>query len=377
MKYSAIVLSLVCICSCSPVETTTQPDTTEVAHEEEVILTPAQLAALNIQFGKIETRALSNMVRVTGVLDVPPQNMVTISAPLGGFVKQTSLLQGMRVQKGDVIVTLEHPDYIQLQQDYLETKNQLEFLELEYNRQQELAAENINAAKTLQQAKSNFLSAKAKLEGLQSRLKLINLSPQGIESGEIKSTISLVSPINGYVSQVNVNLGMYVNPTDVMFKIVDTAHLHAEAQVFEKDLMKLKAGQRVWVTLAYENSPRQATVYLIGKEISTDRSVRVHCHLTKEDPSLIPGMFFSGVIEVGDEKVMALPSGAIASFEGKSYIFLKKEDTAFQWVEVITGHSDAGYTEVTLPEGFDLNSDIVISGTYALISKLKNTEEEE
>ncbi len=362
-------------CNKSNQEALAQADSTRQASTE-VTLTDEQVKTLDITLGKIEKRVLSNTIKVNGMLDVPPQNLVTISAPLGGFVKYTELLQGMKVKKGQVIAVMEHADYIQLQQDYIDSKNQLEFLEIEYKRQQELASENVNSAKTLQLSKSNFLTMKAKAEGLRAKLKLINISPAEIENGEIKNTISIIAPISGFVTQVNVNIGAYVNPTDVMFKLVDTDHLHAEAQVFEKDLTKLKIGQRVLISLTNETTPRIAKVYLIGKEISSERTVRVHCHLEKEDPSLIPGMYFSALIEVGDNSVNALPEDAIVSYEGKDYIFIGNSNNTFTMVEIKNGVTESGYTEIILPDGFDTAVSVVTNGTYALISKLMNAEEE-
>lgn len=348
----------------------------ETESSNELVLTEDLVKKLNLEVGKIEKHTLGATVKVNGVLDVPPQNLVTISAPLGGFVKQTELLQGMKIKKGQVLALMEHPDYIQLQQDYLDAKDQLELLELDYKRQQELAAENVNSTKTLQQAKSNFNRTKVKAEGLKARLAMINITPSALESGTIKQTISITSPISGYVSQVNVNLGMYVSPTDVMFKIVDTDHLHAEVQVFEKDITKLKIGQHMRFTLVNESVERIADVYLIGKEISAERTVRVHCHLEEEDSTLIPGMYFSGVIEVGDKPVLAVKSDAIVNFDGKDYLFVLKAKNTFELVEIKAGVTDAGFTEVMLPEGFDVSASIVIQGTYTLISQLKNTEEE-
>ncbi len=378
MKFLGIIFSglLFIHSSCS----TSNEDTgaqlmNEPLATDEVTLTDQQIKTLNITLGKIEKHELSSAVKVNGVLDVPPQNLVTISAPLGGFVKYTELLQGMKIRKGQVLAVMEHADYIQLQQDYLESKNQLEYLELEYKRQQELATENVNSAKVLQLAKSNYMSMKAKYEGLRSKLKLINITVSEIEDGEIKNSIYIVSPIAGYVTQVNVNIGMYVNPTDVMFVIVDTDHLHAEAQVFEKDLIKLKIGQQVLITLTNEATPRRANVYLIGKEISSERTVRVHCHLEKEDTDLIPGMYFSALIETGDHEVAALPESAVVSFEGREYLFTNNDKNTYRLVEIKTGVTAAGYTEVILPDHVDQTASFVTNGTYALISKLKNTDE--
>src|SRR6185436_7891150 len=124
---------------------------------------------VGIKLGKAEDRALSGTLSVTGVLDVPPQNLVNITAPFGGFLRSTSLLQGMHVNKGAVIATVENPEYIQLQQDFLDTKGQSEFLESEHQRQQELAKESINAQKTLQKAVADLNSMKAKNNGLRAK----------------------------------------------------------------------------------------------------------------------------------------------------------------------------------------------------------------
>jgi cobalt-zinc-cadmium efflux system membrane fusion protein len=345
----------------------------------EVKLTDEQIKSIGIQLGSAETRSLSGNIKANGVLDVPPQNLVSISAPLGGFVKSTELLQGMHVKKGQIIVTLEHPDYIQLQQDYLDNKSQLEFLEQEYNRQLDLSKENVNALKSLQQAKSNYLGTKARAEGLRAKLKLVNINPTEIENGGIKNSVGIYSPIDGFVAEVNVNLGKHVNPTDVMFRIVDTDHLHAEAQVFEKDIPKLKIGQLVRITLTNERKERLAKVYLIGKEITPERTLRVHCHLEGEDSNLIPNTYFSALIETGSNTVLALPESAIVNFEGKYFLFVEKDATkhTYQLLEITVGASDNGFVEVSL-EGSsldDLKNKIVTKGAFELLNVLKNVEE--
>jgi cobalt-zinc-cadmium efflux system membrane fusion protein len=347
-----------------------------IERPNEVVLSNAQFRSINIQLGSVESRSLSASIKANGMLDVPPQNLVSISAPLGGFVKSTELLQGMHVKKGQIVVVLEHPDYIQLQQDYLDYKNQLEFLEQEYNRQVDLARESINAVKTLQHSKSTYLSTKAKVEGLKAKLKLVNINPAEIESGEIKNSVNIISPISGFVSQVNVNIGMHVNPTDIMFRIVDTEHVHAEAQVFEKDIPKLKVGQLAHILLSNETKERLAKVFLIGKEITPERTVRVHCHLEGEDANLIPGTYFSAIIETELNSVSALPLQAIVNFEAKHFVFVEKDGSShrYELLEIKTGASDGGYVEIDSSlKGF--NNKIVVNGAFELLNALKNVEE--
>ena len=351
--------------------TTAQP--TEIAH---VRLSQEQQKLLGIVLGQPILRSMNGTLKANGMLDVPPQNMVTVSAPLGGFVKSTELLQGMKVKKGQTVIVLQHPDYIQLQEDYLTSKNQLEFLDLEYKRQEELSKENVTAAKALQQAKSNYFGTKAKVQGLRAKLKLININPQELENGEIQNTISIPSPISGFVTEVNVNIGMHVNPTDVLFKIIDTEHLHAEAQVFEKDVPRLKIGQQVRVYLSNENKERLAKVFLIGKEITAERTVRVHCHLEGEDPSLIPGLYFKALIETDPQQVTTLPNEAVVDFENKQYVFVEQKAGVLEYemIEISKLKSEEDFTEVALPSSI-AGRKIVLKGTFALLSILKNTEE--
>lgn len=352
----------------TPTETTTAT--------AQVKITEEQYKRLGIELGKPSARIISSVIKANGMLDVPPQNLVSISAPLGGFVKKTELLQGMRVKKGQTIVELEHPDYIQLQEDYLMTKNQLEYLELEYQRQEELAKEKVSAAKDLQMAKSNYLAARAKLLGLKAKLELVNIDATALSNGDLKNTVAIPSPISGFVSQVNINLGMYVSPSTTMFRIVDTEHLHAEVQVFEKDLPRLKIGQRVLLQLANESHEREADVYLIGKEITPERTVRVVCHLKREDPQLIPGLFFSARIETDKSTVNALPAEAVLLFEGQYFVFVEKQPLVFELMPVQAGITENGFTHVTMPAEQG-SKPIVTKGAYFLLGILKNGGDEE
>lgn len=352
-------------------------------HEEEtgvVELTAEQFKTVGITYGKLENRQISGALKVNGLLDVPPQQQVSIAVPMGGFIKQTELLQGMRVKQGEVIAVLENLDYIQLQQDYLETKSQLEYANKEYERQQELSKENVNALKTFQQAKATWQTLLAKENGLRQKLGMLNVNIPALEKGNIQRTVNVVSPISGYVTQVNVNLGQFVTPADVLFRIVNTAHLHAELTVFEKDIPKLKIGQLVRFTLANETKQREATIHLIGREISPERTVRVHCHLEQEDTQLLPGTYLQALIETGGGNVKALPDAAIVGFENKSYVFLKQpgSDSTFHFKmqEVQRGNTEQGYTEVTLPAN-ELDAEVVVTGAYDLLAKMKNSGEHE
>jgi cobalt-zinc-cadmium efflux system membrane fusion protein len=382
------VVLLVCLVACN--SKTPEPkaapevhDTT--AHEEqEVSVTAEQYKTAGITTGVISYRNLSGTIKVNGLLDVPPQQMISVSAPLGGFLQSSEMLQGKRVRKGEVIAIMQDPAYIQLQQDYLEYKSQQEYLQAEYQRQQELAVENVNAAKALQQAKANYESMQARLSGVKARLRLINVNFQQLDKGNIQNTIPLYAPISGFVTEVNMNIGKYANPADVLFEIVDPSHVHAELTVFEKDIAHIKIGQKVKFLLSNETKERTATVYLIGREIDKDRTVRIHCHLDNEDASLLPGMYLTAYVETSQAQQPALPNEAILYYEGRHYIFIRDAEAGnagkqhFLLTAVETGVSENGYTAVHLPAALDAGkTQVVLKGAYDLLGILKNSEEEE
>ncbi len=378
-----LLVLFVSLAACQPESPQTVTDATkktDSAASNLVSLTSEQYQTVGIELGNTEQRTISGTLKVNGLLDAPPQNLVSISPPMGGFLKSTPLLQGMPVKKGQVIAVIENLDFIQLQQDYLDSKSQLDFLEAEYQRQQELNKENVNAVKTLQQARAQYQSMLAKVQGLQAKLRFINLNPAKIGQGNIQPAIQLYSPITGFVTQVHGNLGSYINATSVLFQIVDPEHLHAELTIFEKDISQIKVGQKVRFTLANETRERTATVYLIRKEIEADRSVGVHCHLDQEDNNLLPGTYLTAWIETGNEAVPTLPESAIINAGDKKYIFVQKAKTDkgadFEQIAVQTGNIENGFVEIVSFGKSKPAHPIVLKGAYDLWATMTNTEEE-
>ena len=170
--------------------------------------------------------------------------------------------------------------------------------------------------------KGKISSLEGTIGAISSKLKAIGINPASVTNSNFISVISIHTPISGYVTQVHTNIGAYVNPTDELFRIVDTKHLHTELTVFEKDVQKLKIGQKVRFTLANESIKRTAKVYLIGKEINNERTEHIHCHLDKEDTKLLPGMYLKALVETGNKNVTALPEKAVIEFQGRKYFFV-------------------------------------------------------
>ncbi|MDZ4759395.1 MAG: efflux RND transporter periplasmic adaptor subunit [Bacteroidota bacterium] len=346
-KFSIIILLFVLTaCSAKEEKKNASSKDTCAADQKTISLTKEQFENSEIETGIIETKNLNGILKVNGKLDVPPQNLISVSAPIGGFLKSTGMLEGMHVIKGQVIAVIEHPDIVQLQQDFVEAKSKFDFLEQEYKRQQLLSKENVNSTKVMQQTQSDYNISQAKYKALEEKIRMAGIDKNNILSGNISGTISVRSPINGYITKINVNIGRMVNQQDIMFEIVDTEHLHAELTVFEKDITKIKPGQKVRFTLA--NDPDKeltATVHLIGRLFDDSRSVRIHCHLDKEDKELLPGMFINAIVELNGGNVNCVPVNAIVKENDKEYIFIKEVKMNCGKHELCTGHEECPLEE--------------------------------
>ena len=350
---------------------------------DQVTLTTDQYKIAEIQLGTVQMRNLSSVIKVNGVIDVPPQNVVSISAPLGGYVKSSGLLPGQPVRKGQVVAVIENAEFIDIQQEYLESTSRMVFLGQELKRQQELRKEDINSAKTLQQVSSEYNMMRVKINALSQKLSLIGISTKALQAGRIVKTSNLYSSINGYVTASNVNRGKYVQPSDVLFELANKSDMHLALDVFEKDVRKINPGQPIRFSLASETDyNRTARVFLIGKSTEEDGTIPVHCHLDiSNDPALLPGMYVKALIATRTEDVQALPVEAIIQSDAKDYIFVQT-DTAqgkvnFKMIPVIKGTEQEGFVAITFPANFNpANAKIVIKGAYALLSAMKNVEEE-
>lgn len=359
-------------------ETSEAPTAGEGETESDLVtLSAAEQQAAGLKTGTLTTRPLGTGLAVTGTLDVPPESAVSITAPLGGFVENTGLLQGMRVRRGQVLATIRNPAFVQLQQDYLETRSRLDYARTELARQKELYEQEVAPQKNYQRAQADYHALHVQTEAQAARLRLAGL-PIG---GRIVTTATLRAPRAGFVRAVNVTVGQAVTPTDALFELVDPEHLHVELTVFERDVARVQKGQLIRFTLASDSTARRertARVYLVGRAIGEDRTVRVHGHLDQEnDPALLPGLFVRAQIETGRTNAPTLPDAALVRFEGQHYAFVVEAAGRYRLTPVTLGRSEDGYTEVTLTAPRTAPVRFVTEGAYSLLAKLKNTEEEE
>lgn len=368
MKTIIFLLTLTFLFSCGSSQQEAKNETKD--QQNHIKLSPSQINSLGIELGKITNEPLALRIYASGMIDVPPQNKSYIAIPFGGFIKRIEVLDGMRVKKGQLLMVVEHAEIIALQQEFLELIGQNEFLELEYTRQKELFDNESGSAKNYQQAKSAYMVNKAKLNGLELKLEMANVNLTQLRKGQIERSQRILSPFDGVITKVTANVGAFAEPKDNLMEIIDLQHAHAELTIFEKYLAYLKVGQDVKVNFIDSSSSRQAKVFVIGQDISPERTFKVHCHFEEMPNQIIPGSFLNAEISTLEHQMHTLPQEAIVEQEGKHIVFIAEGNNFYQVEVEVLMTQDGKIAIESNSMNRLLHSQIVTKGAYELLAIL-------
>ncbi|NVO86688.1 efflux RND transporter periplasmic adaptor subunit [Hymenobacter terrestris] len=383
MKYAPLLLLLL-LTACGSDKTAEPVETAAPApppSPDEVRLNLAQEKAAGVETGGFVWKNMTSDVQANGVIDVPPQSMAAISAIMGGYVQSVAVLPGQRIAKGGTVAVLRHPDYIQLQQQYLQSKARVQFLTQELDRQKILDAEDVGAKRKLQQARADYASEQATLRATTAQLRLLGVPMARLNRGDITPSVALTSPIGGYVKSVSINPGQYVNPQDVLVEVVDRSDLHLELQVFERDIARVKIGQRILFKIPSRGSDEDLTarIFLVGKAFNDgpQRTVSVHAHLEPERDDVLPGQYVAAHIQTAGRRQSTLPEDAVVQAGEFSYVFTQTKPGTYRRYRVQTGPSENGDVALTLLDTGADTTRFVRHGAYFLDAELKKGQEEE
>jgi membrane fusion protein, heavy metal efflux system len=349
--------------------------------EEEVMLSQQQFDALKMKIDTLTLRNMSGYVEANGSLEVPPQNEAAITTVVGANVVSIEVIEGDKVNKGQVVAYLSHPNIIQAQTDFLNAYSNSNFLKKNYERQQKLYEAGVGSGANFQKAEAEYEASKAMVNGLEAQLKILNVNTTSVRNGTIAQRIALRSPIEGFVQKVEVKTGQYVEPQTELFEIVNTHHVHADLMVFEKDVYKVQKGQKVNFTVqSIPDTELTAEIYSVSKTFEDNpKAVHVHAEIENKKGNLIPGMYIQGKIQVDITETKALPESAIIKEGDRYYVFsVEKEnnDWSFKPIEVILGTKDGDWVSVQFTEEVESKTQFAYNNAYYLNAEMKKGEAE-
>lgn len=345
--------------------------------EGNIEISEKQFQSSHMKLGKWEKKEFYSVIRVNGRIDVPPKNKASISSYFGGSVMDILVLTGEEVKKGQTLIILENPEYIQVQQDYLEAKGQLSYLKSDYERQKALFENKATSQKNYLKAESEYTITRVRLESLAKKLKLMNIDPSTLSVENMQTTINLTSPVQGFVTEVHVTKGSFLNPSELTVSVVNTDHLHLELNVFERDLSKVRIGQSIAFRIQ-DNTDKeyQATVYLVNKNIDPKtRTVALHGHLVDEKLSLElnPGMYAEASIYSRPELEYSIPKNALVESEGNYYVLIMTNSIEGNYTfikkKIDIGKTNGGYVQILNTQEFNEQTDFLVDGAFNLISE--------
>ena len=378
MRHIYIVYSLLMLTLTGCEEKKVDNETQEQSVSSDTLtLTSEQVKNISITYGNIESKQISSEIKVQGMIDLPPQNIISVNFSLGGYLKSTKLIPGMKVSKGEVIAMMEDQSIVQLQQDYLLAKAKHDLVKKDYERQKTLYDANASTSKNLQQVESELKIQSINMGSLAEKLKMIGVDVSNLNAGNIKGQVPVRSTINGYVSKVHVNTGKYVQPAETLFELIDPDDIHVALTLFEKDIPNVKKGDLVKVALMQEPDKQyEAEVILVNRNIDGDRTAMAHCHFLNHPANILPGMFVEAVISAKNKQSFVLPEEAIIQAGNKKYVYVTVGENRFKMIEVSTGQISQGFVEILSDPNTFKKDAIVIGNAYKLYS-IKSIESEE
>ena len=349
--------------------------------------TEEQIKTVGIQMGSIESKELSNTIKVSGMLTVPNQNKAFVTPSYSGIVRSLYVQPGSYVTRGKVIATIANPDLIVMQQQLQQVNGQIKMAELEVTRAQQLYKGNAAPLKKFQQAQTDLATLRSQRSGLQKQLGSIGAT-QGYSSA-----LSVRAPISGTVSKVIAQIGSNVDMASPIAEIVSNAALHLDIYVYEKDLGKVQPGQTIHFTLT--NSPGKeydAKITSIGTAFEGEsKTVPVHAQVFGDRAGLIDGMNVTAVISLDNQTAASVPTEAIVNDKGQDFIFImqnkdnkegdnkktvEEKEISFEKIPVAKGVTDLGYTQITPLKPMPPNAKIVTKNAFFILAKLNNKGEE-
>ncbi|SEH32962.1 efflux RND transporter periplasmic adaptor subunit [Chryseobacterium culicis] len=344
-------------------------------NKNSVHLTEKQIQSVGLTTTAIQNRNMQKLIRLNGKAEIAPSHISSVSSIMGGHIKSINVINGSHFNKGQVLAVVEDPQFIQLQQDYLVTKAQLEAARLNFNRQKELNTSKASSDKTMQTAQADYSTLNATLKGLEEKLRIIGINAKGLSTGNIRSKINIYAPFTGFVSKILVNNGQYINPADTLFELINPAGLLLELKIFENDMNDVKAGQEI---LVYNNQNPEikfnAKIVSVVPSIENRGSATAIAKLSSVNTELVKGMYVNAEVNISSRYTQGLPNEAVVSFENKNYVFEDLGKFNYKMIPIVTGISDDQFTEI-LKADFLKDKKIVQKGAYSLLMMLKNKAE--
>lgn len=372
MRYTKFFILILWLASCSETPPMATSPMEEQSASELLSISEQQFAASDFALGKVSLAKFEESLKVNGTVYLPESKQAIVSTLMPGTLGPIRLAPGQWVQKGQVLFRVTNPVLINLQQDFLIARENVELLREEYLRQQELAAANISLKKDLLAVQTNLRTTEVKVTALAQKLKLYGIDPEQLSVDSITASVPITAPISGYVADIYANEGMFLEPGVKALAIRNTNGIQLRLNLLEKDWAALKKGQLVQFSVPGNTGKTfRARIQTIQPMVDEQQMIPVYCTIEESaKKSLVSGMFVTAQIVTTGTESMALPEAAVVKLD-RQYFVLKlvtreADQLQFEKIPIEERLRQQGMVQVE-NTNWDRDDQFLVKGAYYLV----------
>lgn len=341
----------------------------DLENSETILFTNAQLKQVQLDTTHIIEKEVSKTITVNGITRLKPENEMEVTSLIDGQFKNSKLVEGMFVTKGQVLAQLDNFEILDLQEQYLVAKAKYQLAQANFERQSELNKTQSASNKVVQQAKFEFNQQAILVETLGAKLKILGINPQVLNEHDLQKALSIRAPFTGYIDKVMVTNGMYITSNTPMFKIINASDLLVQLKVYQDDLPFLKVGQSILTYTNTDKLNREGTITFVNTQLTTEGYGEIICKVVNQE-NLTPGMYINAKIELEKKEAYVVPNEAIISYDNKQFVYIQESKNTFVPIEVKLGIDENGFTEI---ENYTqlLRKSIVYKNAYVILMQAK------
>jgi len=350
------------------------------AEHNDVHLTDEMIKKLNLEFDKVSMRKIRRFISAPAEV-TPVKNLEAfVGSIIDGRVQEIFVSQGDYVKKGQILAKIMNFQIGEIKGEYLKSKAEFEFAKENLQRIKSLFESNISSKKSYLLAQAEYEKAKGEFLAVREKLVSIGITDQDIvKSGENENTnlpiLDIKAPISGKIIERDITVGEYIESTRNLFRIIDISKLWVDADIYEKDISKVKLGQNVDIIVkTYPDKIYNGEIIYIGDVLNSDtKTLTIRTILNNPENILKPYMFSTVRIYYGDGKSqLTVSTSAVESSNDEKYVFVVEDANVFEKRIVVCGIESGGLTEIIA--GLEEGENVVIKGSFILRSELEKSK---
>ena len=342
----------------------------EKGAEKLLILNAEETQTAGIKVQKLELQEKTAQVVVTATIQANQDRLAHVAPRMPGRIVKVSANLGDKVKPGQPLAVLDSIELGEARSSYQQAASEAALAQAGFERAQRLNADNIIPEKEFLRARAEQEKARASLRAAMDKLRMMGVDPEQ-PSGSI---FPITAPFAGTIIEKKAVLGELAPPDQSLFTVANLSVLWVEANLFEKDLAKVKPGTQASITVsAYPDDVFKGRLTYISSVVDKDtRTVKARVEVPNPDGRLKPEMFATVAIHTGSStKALLLPEDAVLLVQGQPTVFVA-ERGGFEPRAVEVGERAQG--QVVIRAGIEAGETVVVSGAYALKARLLKSQ---